>query len=174
MSESKNGLNLLGIVGIIGALLMIVGVFLSWMDLSISSSLFGLKESSSFTGMDVFSKDVLTFGDESFRFSDVTSYYYAPAVALACGVVALIATVLPVFLKGGISKALGALALILAVITIVISFLFYNDVSGYMFSENIGDLFSASLSIGAGLWVVIAGAVVTVIGGILDLAKDYS
>ena len=86
-------------------------------------------------------------------------------------ILSLILTIVPtVFNKGKIGKILGALALILAVVTLVLAFLYYGDVSGYSFNESVFG-FSASLSIGAGLWVVIAGSIITVLGGILDIAK---
>lgn len=175
MSETAGRFNLLGIVGIVGALLMVIGVFLNWMELSYSYDLpiIGTgSETYGYTGMDVFGKDIVSVGGESLRFADMTSYYYAPVVALACGVVALIASFLPVFLRGGISKLLGALALVLAVVAIVVSFLYYSDISGYAFSESALGI-TVSLSVGAGLWMVIVGAAVTVIGGILDIAKTY-
>ena len=169
MSETKQ-FNVLGIVGIIGALLMVIGVFLNWLEFSVTIPIIG-SESWNYTGMDIFNTDIIGEGDNAVTFSDITSYSYAPIVALACGVISIIATIVSTVLcKGNIGKIMGAIALILAIVAIVLGFLFYGDVSGYAFSESIFG-FSASLSIGAGLWVVIAGAIITVIGGILDIAK---
>ena len=169
MSETKQ-FNVLGIVGIIGELLMVIGVFLNWLEFSVTIPIIG-SESWNYTGMDIFNTDIIGEGDNAVTFSDITSYSYAPIVALACGVISIIATIVSTVLcKGNIGKIMGAIALILAIVAIVLGFLFYGDVSGYAFSESIFG-FSASLSIGAGLWVVIAGAIITVIGGILDIAK---
>ena len=169
MTEVKK-FNALGIIGIIGALLMIIGVFLSWLDFSYSGPLIG-SETISYTGMDIFSTDIIGEGENSINFSDITDYYYVPVIALVCGILSLILTIVPtVFNKGKIGKILGALALILAVVTLVLAFLYYGDVSGYSFNESLFG-FSASLSIGTGLWVVIAGSIITVLGGILDIAK---
>ena len=153
MSET-NQFNVLGIVGIIGALLMVIGVFLNWLEFSVTIPIIG-SESWNYTGMDIFNTDIIGEGDNAVTFSDITSYSYAPIVALACGVISIIATIVSTVLcKGNIG----------------LGFLFYGDVNGYAFSESIFG-FSASLSIGSGLWVVIAGAIITVIGGILDIAK---
>ena len=162
--------NALGIIGIIGALLMIVGVFLNWLEFSITIPILG-SENWSYSGMDIFSTDIIGEGENSINFSDITAYYYVPVVALACGVLSLILTIIPtVFNKEKIGKVLGALALVLAIITLVLAFLYYGDVSGYSFSESwLG--FGAELSIGAGLWVVIAGSIITILGGIVDIAK---
>ena len=55
MTEVKK-FNALGIIGIIGALLMIVGVFLNWLEFSITIPILG-SESWSYSGMDIFSTD---------------------------------------------------------------------------------------------------------------------
>lgn len=163
-------INVLGIIGIIGALLMIIGVFLSWMTFSYTFPIVG-SETIDYSGMDVFGGDLISIGSFSISFSDITSYSYAPIVALACGIISLIMTIVPtVFNKGKIGKILGALALILAIVTVVISFLYYGDVSGYEFNESF-DIYHITLSIGTGLWIVIAGSIITILGGILDIAK---
>lgn len=163
-------INVLGIIGIIGALLMIIGVFLSWLDFSITIPVLG-SESWSYSGMDIFGTDIIGEGEYTVSFADITGYYYVPIVALVCGILSLIMTIVPtVFNKGKIGKILGALALILAIVTVVLSFLYYGDVSGYEISESLFGI-SVNLSIGAGLWVVIAGSIITILGGILDIAK---
>lgn len=147
MTETKQ-YNVLGIIAIVGALLMIIGVFLSWIDISILGNVEG---SSGW--------EIATDSDGEIE------YYYAPIVALVCGVISLIAMIFPMVMPAkNIGKALGALGLILAIVTIIVTILFYNDL-------DTGTIFGISISIGAGVWVVIAGAVITIIGGILDLAK---
>lgn len=166
MSETKK-FNVLGIIGIIGAILMIAGVFVSWLDISITG--FGQAFSESYTGMDIYSGDIISELD--IGFSDITSYYYAPVVALACGIISIIATIVStVYCKGKVGKIMGAIALILAIVALVLGFLYYGDVGDYQFTESILGI-TASLTIGSGLWIVIAGAVITIIGGIVDIAK---
>lgn len=171
MSEAKK-LNPLGIIGIIGALLMIIGVFLSWIDFSVSSSILGSSETYSASGLDIFGDSTEISGIGQIGYDTITAYTYAPIVSLVCGIIALIATIIPtVYNKGKIGKGLGALALILAIVSVVISFLFYSDVGAYEFTGGLGSILSMSLSVGAGLWVCIAGAIITIIGGIIDVAK---
>lgn len=170
MTAEAKKFNILGIVGIIGAILMIVGVFLSWMDLSVS--FFGYSETYSATGMDVFSGKLVIADGIEFGFDTITAYSYAPVVALVCGVLALIATIVPtVFNKGKVGKILGAVALILAIVSIVISFMFYGDVSAFEGSVDLVGIVGATVSVGMGFWLAIAGAIITIIGGILDVAK---
>lgn len=140
--------NILGIVAIIGALLMIIGVFLSWAEMSF----IGFSESAS-------GWDIATDSDGE------VGYWYAPIVALVCGVISLIAMIFPMIMPAkNIGKALGALGLILAVVTIIVTVLYYNDLGSIS-----SDYFS--FGAGAGVWVVIVGAVITIIGAILDFAK---
>lgn len=157
--------NPLGIVGLIGSILMIVGVFLTWAE--VSAHVFGAEIlNETFSGMDVYNGvDVL--GDSVVMFD----YNYAPIVALVAGVIALITTILPIFYnkKPAVSKALGIISLILAVVSIVITFLFY----GQMDSVAVGGLMDASVSAGIGVWLAVAGAVILAIGGIIDIAKKY-
>ena len=130
MSETKQ-FNVLGIVGIIGALLMVIGVFLNWLEFSVTIPILG-SESWNYTGMDIFNTDIIGEGDNAVTFSDITSYSYAPIVALACGVISIIATIVSTVLcKGNIGKIMGVIALILAIVALVLGFLFYGDVSGY-------------------------------------------
>lgn len=151
MTDVKS-INWLGIIAIIGALLMIIGVFLSWMDASIDIGIWGDSESAS--GWDVATDD---------DYSEIASYTYAPLVALVCGIISLIAMIVPIVLPAkNIGKVLSLIGLILAIVTIIITALYYNDLGS--FNE-----YGVSFGAGAGVWVVIAGAALTVIGGIIDL-----
>lgn len=166
MSETKK-FNALGIIGIIGAILMIAGVFVSWLDVSMSG--LGQTFTESYSGIDIYSGNIISNLD--IGFDDITSYYYAPIVALACGIISIIATIVStVYCKGNVGKVMGAIALILAIVALILGFLYYGDVEKYQFSESFLGI-SASLTIGYGLWIVIAGAIITVIGGIIDIAK---
>lgn len=147
MADVKS-INWLGVIAIIGALLMIIGVFLSWFDITI----FGQTEGAS-------GWEIATDSD----YSEILSYTYAPIVSLICGIICLIAMIIPIVLPAkNIGKALGALGLILAIVTLIVSVLYYSDLGG----ETIWEFEYGS---GAGVWVVIVGAVLTIIGGIIDL-----
>lgn len=154
MTEMKRSY-LIGIVGIVGALLMIIGVFLSWIDVSVTLPILG-SETSSASGWDIFSD-----GD----YADI-AYNYAPVVALVCGILSLIATAVPTVAHGRYAKVLGIVVLILAVVSVILSFLYYSNLGE--FDESIFG-FGASLSAGAGVWVCVAGSIIAIIGGILDI-----
>lgn len=173
MSDVKSKVNIIGILGIIGAILMIVSVFLNWVD--INAVLLGETYTSSITGWDVFN------GEDASEFSQ---YYYVPLVTLVCGVIAAIATVLPVASNNSkVNKIFGFIALALAVVTIVLMVLLRGDVVGQMVDYSalpgwildlipgIGQLANISVEVAYGFWLGIAGAALVVIGGIADIAR---
>ena len=146
--------NILGIIGLLGAILMIIGVFLSWADLTI------LNHTTSYDGLKV-------FGDEMF---DGIEYRYAPIVALAGGIIALLTTILPIVLhKPAINRILGIVSLILAIVTIIMVILF----NGQMDTASFEGFVLAGVSTGIGAWLSLAGAAILAIGGIIDIANKY-
>lgn len=55
------------------------------------------------------------------------SYNYAPLVALVCGIISLIAMIVPMVLPAkNIGKMLGAVGLILAIVALILTALFYR------------------------------------------------
>lgn len=150
--------NIVGIVGLIGAILLIIGVFLTWVDVSVSSLFGGVSES--YSGWDVYKNDDGLFDD--------ISYGYAPLVALITGILALITTIVPMFYKNDkIWKVLGAITLILGIVAVILGFLFNGDVSdGFDYG-----VVKASVDVGAGLWLSIAGAILLILGAIVDIVK---
>lgn len=145
MTDVKS-VNWLGVIAIIGALLMIIGVFLSWADVNI----FGYTEGAS--GLDVFTDD---------DFIGV-SYTFAPIVSLVCGIICLIGMIIPMVLPAkNIGKGLSILGLILAIVTIIVTALYYSSLGGE-------DYVLISYGAGVGVWVVIVGAVLVIIGGLID------
>ena len=118
MSETTSKVNLFGLIGFIGTIVLIVGVFLNWVTLDYNVII--TKGSESVTGWTIFS-------DADYK--DVFEYAYAPIVALVCGVISLITTLLPIVYKNErVTRVLGIVTLILAVVAIVIGFLFYGGV----------------------------------------------
>ncbi len=163
---------IIGAFGIIGAILMVVCVFLEWgsIELIIGSS----TSTYAFSGWDLFSDATVYKGSLlsiEIKISDlgISNYDYAPIVVLISGVIGIIATVLPMFVKSeAASKGLGILALILAVVSIVLMILYVTDLSDTSsFSETIKTTISASY----GAYIGIVGALLMVIGGIADIAK---
>ena len=158
MSETTSKVNLFGLIGFIGTIILIVGVFLNWVTLDLSS-LIG-STSTEITGWDL-------YGNEDYK--DLFEYSYAPLIALVCGVISLITTILPVVYKNEkITRVLGIVTLILAVVAIVIGVLFYSNISETY------DLLLATYtsSVGIGFWLCMVGAIITAIGGIVDILKN--
>ena len=164
---SSGNVNWMGIIGLIGAVLMIAGVFLTWAEMNIS--ILGFSSSVTMSGMDVFNGTVTIEGQE---FTDVEfDYAYAPIVCLVAGVLSLITTIIPIVYNKipTINRILGAVSLILAIVALVLAIMF----NGQMDAVDFEGLASASVSAGTGVWVCVAGGVLLAIGAIVDIAKKY-
>ena len=147
--------NILGLVGLLGAILMIVGVFLSWID--ISTVIASFSETESYSGWTVVTDE---------EFSEL-AYNYAPIVALVAGVTAILTTILPTVLHmENIGRILGIVSLILAIVTIVLIVVYNGEVGSFDFTF-IGVGVKASTGIGA--WISLAGGAILAIGGIIDI-----
>lgn len=95
---------------------------------------------------------------------EMFSYNYAPLVALVCGIISLIAMIVPMVLPAkNIGKMLGAVGLILAIVALILTALFYSDFDNAMY--DIGEY----LDVGAGVWIVRVGSIITILGGIIDI-----
>lgn len=153
-----NKANILGLIGLLGAIMMIVGVFLSWADSSIVIMDKVIWEES-YSGWDIYSED---------EFSDF-AYNYVPLVALIAGVVAILTTIIPAVLHmDNIGKILGLVSLILAIVTIVLVVVYNGDIGAY--NIDIPDFSSsAGTSTGMGAWISLAGGALLAIGGIIDI-----
>lgn len=148
--------NVLGIVALIGALLMIVGVFVAWVNIEVV-----ILGSQNYTGWQVYTDD--TFAD--------AQYNYAPLVALIAGIVAFFTAVLPIVLKNATAnRILGIVSLILGVVALILMVLF----NGTMDSLVVLGYKVASTSAGTGLWISLAGSVLLILGAILDIAGKYT
>ena len=157
--ETKD-MNFLGIIAIVGALLMVIGVFLTWGTLDLA--IFGSK---ALSGMDFFNK-----GDYVL---DGTKYTWVPLVSLICGIVALLAMILPTFFNTEqfkqINNILGIVALVLALLIFIFGILFATQSFTYLGTSH---SFTYYYKLGIGYWFVIIGAVITFIGGIMPILKN--
>lgn len=151
--------NALGILALIGALLMIIGVFVAWVDIGFDAII--MSKTTSYTGWEVYSDEV---------FEDA-EYNYAPLVTLIAGIVAFFTAVIPIALKKpAVNRVLGILSLILGVVALVLMILF----NGQMDSFVVGGHTVASISAASGFWVSLAGSVLLILGGIVDIAGKYT
>ena len=139
MSETTSKVNLFGLIGFIGTIILIVGVFLNWVTLDYNVII--TKGSESVTGWTL-------LHDADYK--EVFDYVYAPLVALVCGVISLITTLLPIVYKNEkVTRILGIVTLILAVVAIVIGFMFYGSVGDSV--EILG--MSAYVGVDIGFWL---------------------
>ena len=154
--EAVSKSNVLGIVALIGAILMVVGVFLAWVNVEVA-----ILGSTNYSGWQVYT-------DDTFKDAD---YNYAPLVTLIAGIVAIITAIVPIVLKtANIGRILGAVSLILGIVSLILIFMF----NGTMDSITLYGYTLASTSAGMGLWIALVGSVLLVLGGILDIAKKYT
>ena len=142
--------NPLGIVGLIGAIILVLGVFLTWLTLDL-----GIFGTTTWNGLDVFGgKDSL----------DV-DYNFVPLVALICGIISLLLMLVPTFMNvdkyKDINNILGIVVLILSLVVVICGILFYTQ-------KNLTDVFS----IGIGFWFVLIGGIITLIGGAMPIVKN--
>lgn len=159
MMDYKN-LNLLGIIAIIGAVLLIVGVFVTWMS-SVNT----------YSGWDIVSNKN--------NIKDIIGYGYCPLVALICGIISLALMIVPTVMNVDkfkkINDILGIVALILAIVVIIVGILWYTQSVEYTpgfppvrISAKLTELYD----IGAGFWLTLIGAIITAIGGLMPIIKN--
>ena len=159
--ETKD-MNFLGIIGLIGALLMVIGVFLTWG----SYDLLGVHN---LTGMDFFNKvDGVIDG---------TKYTWVPLVALICGIISLLLMILPTFVNTDnfqqINNILGIVAIVFSLLVIIFGILFITqEFTSSFFGATVTKKFGDFYSIGIGFWLTLIGAIITFIGGIMPILKN--
>lgn len=157
VNKMGKSINLLAIIGIIGGTMMIVGVFLTWVDLKVVGVSLGTA-----TGWDIFDglKDV-----------ENIKYTFLPLLDLIAGILAVLMMIIPTFANvDGYKKAnnaLGIIVTILSIAVIVISILFMTQ-SWDIF----GGTIRMSDYIQYGFWISLIGAIITLIGGIMPIAKN--
>ncbi len=160
--DYKN-LNLLGIIAIVGAILLIVGVFVGWLSYT-----FGTQYS--FSGWDIWSNKN--------GISDRISYGYTPLLALICGIISIILMILPTIMNVDkfktINDILGIVALILAIVVVIVGILWYTQTVNYspMGFPHPAYKLTAAYSIGAGFWITLFGAIITAVGGLMPIVKN--
>ena len=153
MAMDMKNMNLLGIIAIIGAVILIVGVFLTWLSIGDATA----------SGWKVYTdaKD-----------SDM-KYTFVPLVALICGIISLVLMIVPTFMNVDkfkqINVILGLIALILAIVVVICGILFYTQswtVLGV--TVKLTDIYK----IGIGFWLVLIGGIITMVGGLMPIIKE--
>lgn len=157
--DSKN-LNLLGIIAIIGAVLLVVGVFMTWLS----------NDFATYSGMNVFNNEV--------NIKDAIGYGYCPILALICGIISLVLMIVPTVMNVDkfkkINDILGIIALILSIVVIIVGLLWYTQtidivsIFGLKYTAKLTELYT----IGTGFWLTLVGAVITAVGGLMPIVKN--
>ena len=156
--ETKD-MNFLGIIAIVGAILMVIGVFLAW------GTYDGISGTVKVSGMDFFNGDCIKG----------TEYTWVPLVALICGIISLLLMVLPTFMNVDkfqqINNILGIVALVMALLVIIFGILFITQEFSYL-GGNVKVKFGDYYKTGIGYWFTMIGAVITFVGGIMPILKN--
>lgn len=152
-----SNINPLGIIGIVGGILMIVGVFLAWAELNILGVSLG-----TISGWEIFTNSDV---------SSIVSYTFLPLVALICGILAIVVMVIPTFANAdNLKKAaniLGIITLIMSIVVIILAILFMTQSW-----DVLGKSVSMMNYIQFGFWLTLIGAIIAAIGGIMPIAKN--
>ena len=157
--DMKN-MNLMGLIGIIGAAILVIGVFLDLGTYTLLGTDYHL------TGMDFYNKVDGVY--------DETQYTFVPLVALICGIISLALMILPTFMNmekyQQINNFLGIIALIMALVVVICGILFYTQQLdfGILGKKD----FSSVYSVGIGFWLVLIGGIITLVGGIMPILKN--
>ena len=153
MAMDMKNMNLLGIIAIIGAVILIVGVFLTWLSIGDATA----------SGWKVYTdaKD-----------SDM-KYTFVPLLALICGIISLVLMIVPTFMNVDkfkqINVILGLIALILAIVVVICGILFYTQSwTAFGVTIKLTDIYK----IGIGFWLVLIGGIITMVGGLMPIIKE--
>jgi len=154
MSRSAN---ILGVIAIVGSVMMIASVFLTWVQIQIEVLEFDFK----LTGWEVF-----------FDWRDVIKLKYAivPLLSLICGIIVLVLMTIVTFNNRGnyrkMNIILGAITMILALVIIIYSFMFMNKTWDYA-------IITIRLVnyLKVGFWLNMAGSFLAFVGGLVPILK---
>ena len=174
-------MNPLGIIGIIGAIILVVGVFLTWWTPDVAGA-------KNYSGWDIWNNVDNLFKARTYEPTAGISvkysgfpYVFLPLVALICGIISIVLMIIPTIMSkdklGNIGGILGLIALILAVVVVICGILFYTgSVTTETTIAGVTNSVSAKITedakIGIGFWLVLVGGIITMIGGLMPILKD--
>ena len=162
-------INLMGIIGLVGAIILIVGVFLGWLS----------TDAKVYSGWDIWNDvDNIASGyDFGLIATKGVGYSFVPLVALICGIISLVLMIVPTFMNTEkfkmINNILGLVALIMAVVVVICGILFYvQDITLTTIIGSGSRKLTDLCNIGIGFWLVLIGGIITLIGGIMPILKN--
>jgi amino acid transporter len=149
-------------IAALGALISLIGVFVSWADMDVSSvveALYSLDDS--YSGWDLGNDD---FGDflEAFGFDDWQTS--AGIAVFAMAILALICELATYCTKG--NKTADEVLTILSVLFSLVALILCCAYPGW-------DLFDDYADVGAGCWTALVGAIITLIFAIWQFVEVY-
>ena len=170
--DMKN-INLLGIIALVGAIILVVGVFLGWLTPS------GATDPKTYTGWDIQNNvDNIKSG---FTLFGVTvpglGYAFVPLVALICGIISLILMIVPTVMNTEkfemINNILGIVALIAAAVVVICGLLFYmQSMTTTVGMVEVTKKITEYYTFGIGFWLVLVGGIITLVGGLMPILKN--
>ena len=153
---SRNA-NILGVVAIVGSVMMIASVFLTWVQIEIEALDFDF----TLTGWEVF-----------YEWGDTISMKYAivPLLSLICGIIVLALMAIVTFFNHGnyrkMNIVIGAITMVLALVIIIYSILFMNKSWDlFIITINLSDYLKY------GFWLNMAGSFLAFVGGLVPVLK---
>lgn len=166
--------NIIGILGILGAFVMIFSVLLDWATVNLP--VIGM--SFDVTGWDLHAGSVDTeniSAQYGIPVVGATEYDYAPLVVLVCGILGIVSVALQLFSSTATAnKVAMVVTIVLAVASIALAVLYSGDIA----SHN-GEVIPTSImnyEASYGVWVSVVGAIMVIVGGVGGLLKrpyDY-
>ncbi len=147
--------NIFTLIGALGALIMIVGVFLDWVF--VDTVRLGDWHMS---GWDLFFNNHVDYG--SGKEFDL-AYNYAPIIVLVAGILGLISFALPMIKPLGIERILGLVTIIVCIVAIVFAALFSASLGDYIV---FGYKFMYA---GTGLTVAIIGGILAIVAPLIPV-----
>ncbi|NLL95477.1 MAG: hypothetical protein GX224_06995 [Thermoplasmatales archaeon] len=136
------------VIGLLGGMLAIFGLFLAW--ISIETTFLFFTTTFEATGWEIFQD-----------YNDGFDYYYIPLIVMVLGIVACLVAIVSV--SGG--KGVGAINALLglAILALPIAFYYMSFVSGN--DVTFGEAME-SVKFGAGMWMCVIGGFLTSVGGL--------
>jgi len=167
--DSRN-MNFLGFIGLIGAIILVIGAFLGWISYE------ALGETKSYSGWDIFSNvDSIATGYSPYglQVAGPMAYSFVALVAVVCGIISLVLMIVPTFANTEkyekINNILGLIALICSIIVVICGILWYTQSITYLGATK---PLTEWYSVGIGFWLVLVGGIITLIGGLTPIIKN--
>lgn len=164
--DTKN-INLLGIIALVGAIILVAGVFVGWLSFSVGGT------TTTWTGWNVYNNATINH----VSLDPKMGYTFVPLVALICGIISLLLMIVPTVMNVDkfkkINDILGIIALVCALVVVICGLLFYTQ--SWTVSSLLGSVtykLTDVYTIGAGFWLVLVGGIITLVGGLMPIIKN--